>query len=157
MRRILNIAKRVDVVYGPLVDAQEFPKGVDVTLVEGAVSSQDDLEKVQTIRQRSKLLVALGDCAVTGNVRPCAISTRRASCCSAFTWKARDANRGVPTHGVPALLRAGACRCTNSSRWTCICRAARPPRASWPCSRSWWQARMPDLGSQGEVRIRKPS
>jgi coenzyme F420-reducing hydrogenase gamma subunit len=37
-------------------------------LIEGAVSSQDDLEKVQTIRQRSKLVVALGDCAVTGNV-----------------------------------------------------------------------------------------
>ena len=65
---ILAIAKRVDVVYGPLVDAQEFPKAVDVTLIEGAVSSQDDLEKVHTIRQRSKLVVALGDCAVTGNV-----------------------------------------------------------------------------------------
>ena len=35
---ILAVAKRVDVVYGPLVDAQEFPKAVDVTLVEGAVS-----------------------------------------------------------------------------------------------------------------------
>ena len=65
---ILNLARRVDVVYGPLVDAQEFPKAVDVTLVEGAVSSQEDLEKIRTIRQRSKLLVALGDCAVTGNV-----------------------------------------------------------------------------------------
>ena len=41
-----RLAKRVDVVYGPLVDAQEFPKAVDVTLVEGAVSSQDDLEKI---------------------------------------------------------------------------------------------------------------
>jgi NAD-reducing hydrogenase small subunit len=55
---ILAIAKRVDVVYGPLVDAQEFPKAVDVTLIEGAVSSQDDLEKVHTIRRWSKLMVA---------------------------------------------------------------------------------------------------
>src|SRR5665811_1950972 len=60
---ILNVAARADVVYGPLVDAQEFPKAVDVTLIEGAVSSQEDLEKVQTIRKRSKLVVALGDCA----------------------------------------------------------------------------------------------
>src|ERR1035438_4973241 len=65
---ILAVAQKVDVVYGPLVDAQEFPKAVDVTVVEGAVSSQDDLEKIRTIRQRSKLVVALGDCAVTGNV-----------------------------------------------------------------------------------------
>jgi NAD-reducing hydrogenase small subunit len=32
---IINVAKKVDVVYGPLVDAQEFPKGVDVTVIEG--------------------------------------------------------------------------------------------------------------------------
>ena len=32
----------VDIVYGPLVDAQEFPENVDVAVVEGAVSSQDD-------------------------------------------------------------------------------------------------------------------
>jgi NAD-reducing hydrogenase small subunit len=60
---IIGVAKRADVVYGPLVDAQEFPKAVDVTVVEGAISSQEDLEKIQMIRKRSKLLVALGDCA----------------------------------------------------------------------------------------------
>jgi len=41
---------------------------VDVAVIEGAISSQEDLERVRTIRQRSKLVVALGDCAVTGNV-----------------------------------------------------------------------------------------
>src|ERR1039458_6448236 len=35
---ILAVAKKVDMVYGPLVDAQEFPKAVDVTLVEGAIN-----------------------------------------------------------------------------------------------------------------------
>ena len=61
-------SRRPTIVYGPLVDAQEFPEGVDVTLVEGAVSNQDDLKLIQKIRQRTKLLVALGDCAVTSNV-----------------------------------------------------------------------------------------
>jgi NAD-reducing hydrogenase small subunit len=42
---IIGVANKVDVVYGPLVDAQEFPKGVDVTIVEGAVSSHEDAEK----------------------------------------------------------------------------------------------------------------
>jgi NAD-reducing hydrogenase small subunit len=65
---LVPLAGKIELVYGPLVDAQEFPKSVDVTVVEGAVSSQDDLEKARLIRSRSKLVVALGDCAVTSNV-----------------------------------------------------------------------------------------
>jgi len=65
---LVPLAGKIDLVYGPLVDAQEFPKQVDVTVVEGAVSSQDDLDKIRLIRSRSKLVVALGDCAVTSNV-----------------------------------------------------------------------------------------
>jgi len=65
---LVPLAGKIDLIYGPLVDAQEFPKSVDVTVVEGAVSSQDDLEKARLIRARSKLVVALGDCAVTSNV-----------------------------------------------------------------------------------------
>jgi NAD-reducing hydrogenase small subunit len=55
-------------VYSPLVDHKEFPESVDVTLVEGAVSSEDDLAKIKKIRAHTKVLVSLGDCAVTGNV-----------------------------------------------------------------------------------------
>ena len=65
---LIPIVRKVDIVYGPLVDAQEFPEDVDVTLVEGAISTQEDVDKLQQIRARSKLLVSLGDCAVTGNV-----------------------------------------------------------------------------------------
>lgn len=65
---ILKVAELADIVYGPLVDIKEFPEGVDVALVEGAVSSVEDLEKARTIRARSRLVVALGDCAVTSNV-----------------------------------------------------------------------------------------
>lgn len=65
---ILKVIELADIVYGPLVDIKEFPEGVDVTLVEGAVSSVEDLERVRIIRERSRLVVALGDCAVTSNV-----------------------------------------------------------------------------------------
>ena len=62
------MAGLVDLVYSPLVDTKEFPENVDIALVEGAVSSEEDLEKIQKIRQRTKTLVSLGDCAVTSNV-----------------------------------------------------------------------------------------
>jgi len=66
--RLLEVAAIADLVYSPLVDAKEFPDGVDVTLVEGAVSSEEDLHKIKLIRERTKILVSLGDCAVTANV-----------------------------------------------------------------------------------------
>ena len=65
---IITIAQRADLLYGPLVDAQVFPDEVDVTIVEGAVSSQEDLEKIRHVREHTRILVALGDCAVTSNV-----------------------------------------------------------------------------------------
>lgn len=66
--RLIGLAEKVDVLYSPLVDAKEFPEWVDVTLVEGAVSSEADLAKIRKIRAHTKILVSLGDCAVTGNV-----------------------------------------------------------------------------------------
>src|ERR1022692_4483007 len=66
--RLLTVAGMADLVYSPLVDAKEFPEDVDVTLVEGAVSSEDDLHKIKIVRARTKTLVSLGDCAVTANV-----------------------------------------------------------------------------------------
>lgn len=66
--RLLDVVQRADIVYSPIVDAKEFPPDVDVTLVEGAVSTDEDLERIQLIRERTKVLVSLGDCAVTSNV-----------------------------------------------------------------------------------------
>ena len=103
--QIVNIAKRVDLVYGPLVDAQEYPKQVDVVLVEGAVSSQHDLEKVRTIRQRTKLVVALGDCAVTANVPGMRNQIPPRKLLERIYIEGAQESRCLPIDGVPALLR----------------------------------------------------
>lgn len=66
--RLIEVLQHADLVYSPLVDAKGFPAEVDITLVEGAVSTEHDLEKLKLVRQNSKLIVVLGDCAVTGNV-----------------------------------------------------------------------------------------
>jgi NAD-reducing hydrogenase small subunit len=66
--RLVELAAGMDLVYGPLVDAKEFPEGVDATLVEGAIANEEHLALVRTVRARSRVLVAFGDCAVSGNV-----------------------------------------------------------------------------------------
>lgn len=65
---LIELAELADLVYSPIADVKEFPESVDVTLVEGAVANVDNLELAQLIRERSKVVVSFGDCAVTGNV-----------------------------------------------------------------------------------------
>jgi len=106
--RLLILADKVDVVCSPVVDPKEFPMGVDLTLVEGAVSSHHDLEKAYIIRERSKFVISLGDCAVTGNVpamrNPYEVEElfRRAYVENA-TWPETPEQRSklLPKHNVP--------------------------------------------------------
>jgi NAD-reducing hydrogenase small subunit len=65
--RLLELAPLVELCYSPIADAKEFPP-VDVALVEGAVVNEEHLEEIRHIRERTKILVALGDCAVTANI-----------------------------------------------------------------------------------------
>lgn len=65
---LFDLAAQVDLIYSPLADIKEYPEGVDIVLVEGAVANEDNLELIKKVRDRSSLLVSFGDCAVTGNV-----------------------------------------------------------------------------------------
>jgi NAD-reducing hydrogenase small subunit len=50
------------------VDAKQYPEGVDICLVEGAICNQEHLETASLIRRRTHIVVSFGDCAGTGNV-----------------------------------------------------------------------------------------
>ncbi len=102
---LVAVAQKIDLVYGPLVDAQKFPEGVDVALVEGAVSSQEDLAKVQTIRERSKFLIALGDCAVTSNVPAMRNTIPVKDLLDRVYIQGATKDPGVPANGLPKLLK----------------------------------------------------
>lgn len=65
---LIELASQIDIVYSPVMDVKEYPENVDVCLVEGAVCNEDNLELIRTIRERTKVLVSFGDCAVTANV-----------------------------------------------------------------------------------------
>lgn len=65
---LVELANKIQVVYGPLVDLKVFPETVDVTLIEGAVANEEQLNLLKEAREKTKILISLGDCAVTGNV-----------------------------------------------------------------------------------------
>jgi len=102
--RLVQLGEKVDLVYSPLVDAKVFPEGVDITLVEGAVSSEEDLHRIRAVRKKTKTLISLGDCAVTANVP----SMRNPFGVKAIMMRAYVENATLdlrpPTEVVPKLL-----------------------------------------------------
>jgi NAD-reducing hydrogenase small subunit len=102
---LLTLVPRIQVVFGPLVDAQHFPRDVDVSLVEGAVSNQDDLTLIREIRANSTLVVALGDCAVTSNVPGMRNTIPVKRLLERVYLEDTLSNSTLPTDGVPALAR----------------------------------------------------
>jgi len=102
--RLVELSERFELVYSPLVDAKQFPSHVDVTLIEGSVSSDEDEHKLRHVRAHTRVLVSLGDCAVTGNVP----GMRNAFPVSALMDLAYKENatvqQQVPTERLPSLL-----------------------------------------------------
>jgi len=103
---LVEIAKRIQLVYGPLMDAKVFPENVDVTLIEGAVANEEQLELLKEAREKTKILISLGDCAVTGNVpalRNALRDSDKAVLEMAFI-DTSEVNPQIPTE-VPKLLK----------------------------------------------------
>ena len=102
--RLIALAQRVDLVYTPLIDAKTYPDHVDVALVEGAVSSEEDLEKIHRIRRQTGVLIAFGDCAVTANVPSMRNAFRVQDVYGRAYFETATQRPGVPDQIVPKLL-----------------------------------------------------
>ena len=101
---LLELPPRLELVYSPLVDRKDFPAGVDLALLEGAVSNDDDLKKAKLVREHSKLVVALGDCAGMANVPGMRNTLDRDEMLDLIYRKQADHAPGVPEKNIPALL-----------------------------------------------------
>jgi NAD-reducing hydrogenase small subunit len=101
---LFALAEQVEVVYSPLVDHKVFPDQVDITLVEGAVSTDEDVHKIRHIRERTRTLVSLGDCAVTANVPSMRNSFGVKAICDRAYRENVTLDAGVPDHQLPKLL-----------------------------------------------------
>jgi len=67
--RILQLVELVDLRATPITDLKEPDEdGVTVGILEGGINNTANEEVAKRMRERCKILVALGDCAVFGGV-----------------------------------------------------------------------------------------
>ena len=101
--RLIELAQKIDIVYSPLVDAKELPQQVDVGILEGSISSDEDLEKAREFRKHCKRLISLGDCAVNGNVPAMRNHFKLADVMDRAYRENVTLQPQIPTQSVPAL------------------------------------------------------
>ena len=67
--RLVGLMKLIDILFSPIVDTKvkDMPQ-VDVAIVEGCVNNTDQEHELKMLRDHCKILIAIGDCAVTGNI-----------------------------------------------------------------------------------------
>ncbi len=103
--RLIDILDKVNVVNSPLVDFKTFPDHIDVALVEGAVSTEDDLHKIQKLRARVDFLITMGDCAITGNVPSMRNVFPVEEVYHRAFWENAQVQQQDPTESLPTLLK----------------------------------------------------
>ena len=103
--RILDVAALADLVYSPLVDNKVFPEMVDITLIEGAVSSEEDYHKICHVRDHTRILVSLGDCAVTANVPAMRNRFKVEAVLDRAYFENATLNQQIPVEVIPALRK----------------------------------------------------
>lgn len=66
--RILDLVELVELDKSPLNDIKKFTRPVDIGLVEGGVSNDDHVKVLRAFRAHCKILVSIGQCAITGGI-----------------------------------------------------------------------------------------
>ncbi|NDP47251.1 MAG: sulfhydrogenase subunit delta [Sulfuriferula multivorans] len=66
---LLVLAERVELVHFAEAGALDPDTEVDVAFVEGSLSTPEDIERIQHIRQHCRMLIAIGACATSGGIQ----------------------------------------------------------------------------------------
>ncbi len=66
--RLLDLIELVEFDKSPIDDIKEFSGPVDVGIVEGGVSNDENLEVIRSFRKHCKILISIGECAIQGNI-----------------------------------------------------------------------------------------
>lgn len=66
---LLDIAGAIEIAHFPEATSAHVDGPYTVSLVEGSVTTPRDLERIESIRQQSDILVAIGACATAGGIQ----------------------------------------------------------------------------------------
>jgi F420-non-reducing hydrogenase small subunit len=103
---LVKLLGQADLVYAPvLMDTKEIPDDIDIAIVSGSVRNQENKERLEEIRKKSKILVAYGTCACYGGITGMAdLYYSKDVTSSIYTDNPSTVPSELPNEVVPELL-----------------------------------------------------
>jgi len=66
--RLVQVLEFVDIAHFKLAQEDNVISDMDLAIVEGAIATKEEAEKLKEIRKKAGLLIAIGECAVSGGI-----------------------------------------------------------------------------------------
>lgn len=66
---LLAVAGAVEIAYFPEATSAELEGPYDVSLVEGSITTEHDVERIKRVREQSGALITIGACATSGGIQ----------------------------------------------------------------------------------------
>lgn len=66
---ILELAEAIDIAYFLEATSAMRPGPYDISIVEGSITTEHEIERIKKIRHNSELLIAIGTCATAGGIQ----------------------------------------------------------------------------------------
>jgi NAD-reducing hydrogenase small subunit len=93
--RLVDLFKKVEITSTPISDIKVIPE-VTVGIIEGGLGNEEELHIAKNLREKCKILIAWGDCAVLGGIN-----------CMRNFMKAEDVLREAYTDTVTTVNPTG--------------------------------------------------
>lgn len=66
---LLALGRMLDIAYFPEASSDMKPGPYDIGLVEGSITTAEDVHRILTVRQQTKVLITIGACATAGGIQ----------------------------------------------------------------------------------------
>jgi F420-non-reducing hydrogenase small subunit len=103
---LVKLLGQADLVYAPvLMDVKEIPENIDIAIVSGSVRNVENQERLEELRQKSKILIAYGTCACYGGITGMAdLYTSEEVTSRTYSDNPSTVGAELPNEVVPELL-----------------------------------------------------
>lgn len=100
---ILDLLDQFEIPHFNLLKEKNYDCDLDIAFVEGAISTASEKEELESVRKRSRQVVALGTCACKGGI-PAMANFVGSGDTSKYTYRRHDRNEHIHVAGIDAFI-----------------------------------------------------